>query len=276
MRAFLLAIFSFILSLFSIQPSPSPAQVAQLPAGTSIPSPSPSPTPKPLTFAEMNALYGPCVNLPTLMYHHIQPADQAAAKSQTGLTVTPETFRTQLEYLRSKSYNPITPTQLAAFFSAGTPLPAQSVLLTFDDAYADFASFAAPILQELGFPATVFVPTGLLENPDYMSWSDLSRLSGNFHFGNHTWSHKNVAATMEVIQNEISLADTQLSDRGFNSPKIFAYPYGLANANAQKVLTDLGYQLAFTTQPGRVLCTKQRLALPRIRIGNSPLTNYGL
>ena len=42
---------------------------------------SPSPTPKPLTFAEMNALYGPCVNLPTLMYHHIQPADEAGATS---------------------------------------------------------------------------------------------------------------------------------------------------------------------------------------------------
>jgi len=210
------------------------------------------------------------------MYHHIQPLELAAPKNQSGLTVAPNTFRQHLEYLRSSNYTPITPTNLAAFFNAGTPLPPKPILLTFDDAYADFATSAAPILQEFGLTATVFVPTGLLENPDYMSWSNLTGLSGSFHFGNHTWSHKNVAGTMEVIRNEISLADTQLADRGFNSPKIFAYPYGLANANAQKILQDLGYQLAFTTQPGRILCAKQRLALPRIRIGNSPLSNYGL
>lgn len=274
MRAFLLAIITFLTSVFFPSVPSATSVPSVIPA--SIPSPTPSPTPKPLTFAEMNQLYGPCVNLPVLMYHHIQPADQAAAKSQTNLTVTPETFRSHLEYLRSKTYNLISPTQLAAFFTAGTPLPPKSVLLTFDDAYADFAAYAAHILQEFGFSATVFVPTGLLENPDYLSWSDLSRLSGNFHFGNHTWSHKNVAATIEVIRNEISLADTQLADRGFNSPKIFAYPYGLANANAQTVLQDLSYQLAFTTQPGRILCAKQRLALPRLRIGNSALANYGL
>lgn len=274
MRTIILAIITFLTSIFF----PSVPSATSVPSviPTSIPSPTPSPTPKPLTFAEMNQLYGPCVNLPVLMYHHIQPADQAAAKSQTNLTVTPETFRSHLEYLRSKTYNLISPTQLAAFFTAGTPLPPKSVLLTFDDAYADFAAYAAPILQEFGFPTTVFTPTGLLDNPDYLSWSDLSRLSGNFHFGNHTWSHKNVATTIEVIRNEISLADTQLADRGFNSPKIFAYPYGLANANAQAVLQDLSYQLAFTTQPGRILCTKQRLALPRLRIGNSALANYGL
>ncbi|OGY19015.1 MAG: hypothetical protein A2784_00340 [Candidatus Chisholmbacteria bacterium RIFCSPHIGHO2_01_FULL_48_12] len=274
-----MAKFPFLLlGLFLVLTILSQPSVPSATPPSVIPSPilTPSPTPKPLTFAEMNTLYGPCVNLPALMYHHIQPQEEAAAKNQTNLTVTPETFRSHLEYLRSKIYNPISPTDLAAFFNTGAPLPAKPVLLTFDDAYADFAAYTAPILQEFGFPATVFTPTGLLDNPDYLSWSDLSRLSGNFHFGNHTWSHKNVAATIEVIRNEISLADTQLANRGFNFPKTFAYPYGLANANAQAVLQDLGYQLAFTTQPGRVLCTKQRLALPRLRIGNSPLTNYGL
>src|SRR3989344_2007815 len=71
--------------------------------------------------------------IPSPMYHHNQPQEEAAAKIQTNLTVTPETFRSHLEYLRSKIYNPISPTDLAAFFNTGAPLPAKPVLLTFDD-----------------------------------------------------------------------------------------------------------------------------------------------
>ena len=95
-------------------------------------------------------------------------------------------------------------------------------------------------------------------------------------FANHTWSHKNVTGnSLDVVEKEITTADTQLTDHGLNSPKTFAYPYGPATAAAENYLNSLGYKIAFTTTPGSTLCKKQRLALPRIRVGNSPLSNYG-
>ena len=226
----------------------------------------------------MNALYGPCAYVPTVMYHHVRDMEAAKTKNQTSLTVAPDTFRNQMEYIKTRGYTTIAPNDLINFFDAGISLPSKPIFLTFDDAYEDFGSVASPIIRELGFRAIVFVPTGLVENPDYLTWNKISELNGwgTLYFANHTWSHRNVAASEEVDHREISTADTQLSDRGLNPNKVFAYPYGFATAVGQAILRELNYRLAFTTTPGSILCKGQRLALPRIRIGNAPLSSYGL
>lgn len=239
------------------------------------PSPSPSPTPRPLTFDEMNKLYGPCVRLPTLMYHHVQSKEMAIAKKQTGLTVYTDVFKTQMEYLKNKGYNMATMSDLINFFDDGASIPTKSVLITFDDGYKDFFTDAYPILSDISFHSTIYIPTGLMQNPEYLTWDEIRSMNPWVVFGNHTWSHKSVVTQEKVMMNEISTADTQLSDHGLNNPKTFAYPYGPENINAENYLNSLGYKLAFTTRPGNILCKKQRLNLPRIRVGNNPLSNYG-
>lgn len=245
------------------------------PIPTVVPSPSPSPTPRPLTFSELNALYGPCVRLPVLMYHHIQSKEAAVAAKQTSLSVYTDVFKSQMEYLKSKNYTTATMTDLVNFFDSGVPIPAKSVLLTFDDGYQDFFTDAYPILSGLQFHATMFVPTGLIQNPGYLTWGEISSMNPWILFGNHTWSHKSVLAAASVMEKEISTADTQLSEHSLNSPKVFAYPYGPDNLTSENYLNSLGYKAAFTTTPGNVLCKKQRFNLPRIRIGNTTLSYYG-
>jgi len=252
----------------------TPEKIAQnYPSST----PTPTPTPKPLSFTEMNALYGPCVGLPTLMYHHVQDAAAAKEKNQSGLTVTTETFREQMKYLKERGYQSVYMSDLVNFFAGTGRVPAKSILITFDDAYDDFAINAAPILREFGFKATLFVPTGLIDNPGYLSWQTLKDLAGagDILFANHTWSHRNVGADKAEVEREITTADLQLEEKGLNTPKIFAYPYGLESANAKTILQSLGYKLAFTTRPGSTLCQKQSLDLPRIRIGNVSISSYG-
>jgi peptidoglycan/xylan/chitin deacetylase (PgdA/CDA1 family) len=241
------------------------------------PSPTPTPTPRPLTFAEMNALYGPCVYLPVLMYHHVQEMEVAKQANQTSLTVTTDVFRAQMQYLKNSGYTTVSPVNIISFFDSGAAVGKKSVLITFDDGYADFSLNALPILREFGLTATVFIPTGLVGNPGYLSWQQIGdAASSGIFFGNHTWSHKNVKQPFDVLQKEITTADTQLSERGTNSPKIFAYPYGFSSTDAEKILSSLNYSLAFTTKHGGTLCKKQRYDLPRIRIGNSSLSAYGL
>jgi len=237
-------------------------------------SPTPTPTPKPLTFSEMNELYGPCVHLPVLMYHRVQTEESAKADKETSISVFTDYFEKQMQYLKDKGYNVMTMQNLVDFFDNGTKIPTKSVLLTFDDAYEDFYTDALPILQKMNFPATVFVPTGLVNNPGYLTWDQM--ISGsNILYVNHTWSHKNVGVDTKTMEYEISTADTQLRDHNQNSPKIFAYPYGLDNVVSEKYLGSLGYKAAFTTVPGSILCEKQRFNLPRIRIGNASLSAYG-
>lgn len=243
---------------------------------TLVPSPTPSPTPKPLTFAEMNSLYGPCVYLPTLMYHHVQDMEVAKEKKQTGLTVDTQTFKSQIQYLKDKGYQTVGFSDLINFFDSGAVIPNKSILITFDDGYDDFYLNALPILKEFGFKASVFIPTGLMGNPGYMLWEQITDANNaGYYFGNHTWSHKNVLQAKDVVEKEITLGDSLLSERGLNNLKVFAYPYGFSNNYSEEILTRLGYKIAFTTKPGSTLCKKLRFDLPRIRIGNTSISSYG-
>lgn len=252
--------------------SPTPSSL------TSTPAPLPTPTPHPPTLQELNSRFGPCVHLPVLMFHHIQPEAQAKVNKQTGLTVDTTDFAKDLEYLKQKNYTVIPPQSLINFFDNGTPLPAKPVMLTFDDAYRDFYTDAYPLLSQHHFFATLFVPTGLVENPDYVSWDNLKSManSGLLLAANHTWSHHGMKTQASTVDKEITLADTQLSNHDLNSPKVFAFPYGTVGPYAISFLESHGYRLAFTTQHGFYQCKQQRLTLPRIRIGNAPLSSYGL
>jgi peptidoglycan/xylan/chitin deacetylase (PgdA/CDA1 family) len=259
----------------------APSQMADLlasPSATPVVSPTPTPTPRPPTFAELNAQYGPCAIVPTLMYHHVQDEATAKADGHAQLTVATPNFRGQMEYLRDHGYSVITMAQLLAFFDQGTALPKKSVLLTFDDGYDDMASDAWPILQELHFPATWFIPTGLMENAGYLRWSQIKDIaqSGLVLMANHTWSHHTMAGSVAAENKEIDTAKTQLAERGLDTPHVFAYPYGTVGKNSTDVVTQAGYTLAFTTRHGSTLCKGQRLILPRIRIGNARLSSYGL
>ena len=53
------------------------------------------------------------------------------------------------------------------------PLPDRAVLVTFDDAYADFATWAWPALRRHGVPATMFVPTAYPDTDRTFWWDRL-------------------------------------------------------------------------------------------------------
>ena len=205
-----------------------PLQRVPIPPAATPPvaSVSATPTPtkqKPLTFEEMNRLYGPCINLPVLMYHHVEAIETAKENNRAGLDVPPERFNEQMKYLIAKGYVSIVPQDLVNFFDNEMKLPSKPVLITFDDGYVDNGDEAFPIMKSLGVKGTIYIPTGLMDNFDYLTWAKIDEMksSGIITFGNHTWSHKNVGGSHDTVTKEITTADTQLSDHGLNSLKTF-------------------------------------------------------
>jgi peptidoglycan/xylan/chitin deacetylase (PgdA/CDA1 family) len=226
----------------------------------------------------MNQRYGPCVSVPILMYHHIEDLDAAKEAGHASLTVSVEYFKKHLDYLKEKGYTTILPVDLINFFDKGVVLPAKPVMITFDDGYEDNGAEMYQALLAKGMKGVIFIPTGLMDNPGYLSWSKIAEMngSGSVYFGNHTWSHRNVGGSVSVVEYEAKTADGQLAEKGLNSLKVFAYPYGIENGRAVSILQNLGYKLAFTTVYGRVQCEKRRFELPRIRVGNTNLSTCGL
>ena len=96
-------------------------------------------------------------SVPILMYHAVAEHPPASTRR---LSVTPRSLEEQLAYLVGHGFTGMTFSDLADAFRTGKAVPKRSVVLTFDDGYADFAREAWPILRRYEFPATVFVTTG--------------------------------------------------------------------------------------------------------------------
>ena len=80
-------------------------------------------------------------------------------------------FTQQMVHL-ARHYHVIGMKQLLDAVENGAQRPQRPALITFDDAYADFAEIAWPILQRLGLPATMFVPTAYPDHPERVFWPD--------------------------------------------------------------------------------------------------------
>lgn len=107
--------------------------------------------------------------LAVLTYHRVAEPDD---RLYPGLiSATPTVFAEQMAWL-ARRRRVITLAELLERREDGQALPARSVLITFDDAYADLAAHAWPVLQRHGLAATVFVPTAYADDPGRAFWWD--------------------------------------------------------------------------------------------------------
>lgn len=80
-----------------------------------------------------------------------------------------QTFREQMLFVKSE-LNPIHLDEFLEALESGKQLPDNSVLITFDDGYADNYEVAFPILEELGLSAVFFLPTHRLQTRRLEWW----------------------------------------------------------------------------------------------------------
>jgi colanic acid/amylovoran biosynthesis glycosyltransferase len=98
-----------------------------------------------------------------LAYHRIGNPSQAPPGM---VSATPRGFERQMRALASWAC-PVSLEQMLV-----GRLPPRAVAVTFDDAYADFAEQAWPVLRRHGIPVTLFVPTAYPGSPGVRFWWD--------------------------------------------------------------------------------------------------------
>lgn len=227
---------------------------------------------------------GFCLHVPVLLYHHIQPQSIAQEKGQTSLTVDNGIFDQQMGYLAGKGYHTISAEELVNALVTHSQLPANSIVITLDDGYLDNYVYAYPVLQKYRVIANLMVPTGLLGNTSganaYFTWDQLKEMvgSGLLFAYNHTWSHFAMGAgPAEKDIFEIKTAQQQLQEHLGKAFPLFVYPYGSGQTVAwvQQLVKENGFLAAFSTLGGSYSCDSNAMALPRVHIGNAPMSSYG-
>jgi len=91
-----------------------------------------------------------------LCYHSISIDDEHEWSG--AYSMSPALLESRFRMLRAGGYNVLPLTDAVRRLYEGT-LPPRSVVLTFDDGMFDFHARAWPLLQEFGFPATVYLTT---------------------------------------------------------------------------------------------------------------------
>jgi len=198
-------------------------------------------------------------SLRVLMYHKVSRGFRPE------LSVRTESFRRQQKFL-AEHFDVISLDQLEACLRAQTLLPANAVLLTFDDGYRNNLSEAYPILKEFGHRAVIFIPTDYvggrtlhhdrhLVRPDpVLAWSEIKSALDVFEVGSHGCSHRILKGLPREEQIREVCTSKQILETSLGvRVRAFAYPNGSASDfddTTEKIVSEAGYRFCFTTIAG--------------------------
>jgi len=210
------------------------------------------------------------VKLPTLMFHHVGDTPAGADEIRTGLTVSADEFDAMMAYLAQAGYHTVTQRQLFRALFYGEALPAQPVMLTFDDGYQDNFSVAAPILEKYKLTATFYVVTDQIASGEYMTWDQVTELDRRgMDIGSHTCSHPDLTQLSAAeLRHELGDASAAIVSHIGHPVYWLSYPAGSYDVDVTKYTKQAGYLLAVTTESGETQSSDAALAIMRYRVRN--------
>jgi peptidoglycan/xylan/chitin deacetylase (PgdA/CDA1 family) len=182
------------------------------------------------------------------------------------LAVTPDALHAQLSQLVGRGY------AAATFTTAVTRGGGRTLAVTFDDGYRSVLELAFPVLQQLGLPGTVYVPTAWPGQQRPMrwpgidqwvgspwedelrplSWDELRRLANaGWEIGSHTRTHPHLTELPAPLLDEELAVSRRDCERALGGPcTSIAYPYGDVDARVVQAARRAGY-LAGAALPRR-------------------------
>lgn len=203
-----------------------------------------------------------------LIYHHV------ATDTPRVTSVTPTELRAHLQYLRDQQFDVIGLDVLIDALKTGKPVPDNAVVITFDDSYANNFTAAHPILQEFGYPYTIFISPGSIDKADgpLLNWQQVKQMSDDgVLVANHAMWHEHMAHPQagesnadwrERMKQSILQAEAAIQQHTGQNHKWLAYPYGEYSAELEQLVTELGF-IGIGQHSGAINNTSPLSRLPR-------------
>jgi peptidoglycan/xylan/chitin deacetylase (PgdA/CDA1 family) len=227
----------------------------------------------------------PATLIPILMYHRVAPSGTPGTRPWR---LHPDEFEQQLRLMRDRGYQTLTFDQWRIASDRHQPIPARSVMLTFDDGYADFTAYALPLLEKYGFDATMFIVTDLVgktnrwderfgETLELMDWPTIRQIqSRGIEIGSHSSNH---SPLIELSPAELTrdLCRSRMSFHENLSMEVrsVCYPWGLYDTGVSTIAGACGFRYGVTTDDWKASFNDDFLRLPRIEVrGDKSLADF--
>ena len=206
------------------------------------------------------------VGVPVLYYHSVDPSEA------NEVIISPEKLREELTFIKDSGYTTLTMSELNDYILNNAPIPEKSIVITFDDGYADNYANAFPILKELDMKATIFVISNFTDNDGYyMTSQQIKEMSDyGIDIQSHTASHAHLnQLTYEEQLNELKTSKEKLESITEKPVISIAYPFGDYDDNTILASKEAGYSLSFNTNRGLSDRNDNPLTLNRIYVSSA-------
>ena len=223
------------------------------------------------------ALLQPAKAAVMLIYHHV------ASDTPRVTSVTAAEFRGHLQHLKDNQFQVIGLDVLIRQLQQGEPIADNAVVITFDDSYENNFTTAHPILQEFGYPYTIFISPGSIDKGDgpLLSWQQVKQMSDDgVLVANHAMWHEHMAKPepnetkaqwLERMQQSILAAEDKIEQVTGQRHQWLAYPYGEYSAELEQLVRKLGF-IGIGQHSGAINNNTVLSRIPRFRLPVNMLT----
>lgn len=205
------------------------------------------------------------VGVPILMYHQFTTRPEGEDGWLKANYAYIDDFNAQMAYLAESQFYLPTWDELSAFIDGKLYVPRLSAVVTDDDADQTWLDLAVPVVNEHGIMTTSFVITSARQAESPSPYVLQRSHTNDMHSAGDNGQGRIVNWTLDEI-----VADMETSAEILGAKEVMAYPYGHYNDTAKQALTQAGFEMARTVDPGYVRVGTDKLALPTMRM------NYGM
>ena len=213
-----------------------------------------------------------------VMYHRV--INKSENEGIHGTYIYENIFREHMKYLKDNNFSVITFEDLNNIgWRNRFDKNKKYIIITFDDGYVDNYELAFPILKEFNFKATIF----LMGESTYNEWDVKADGEKSFplmsvemikemqdygiEFGAHTFNHPKLnKLSNDEIKHQIVDVKKPLEEKIGREIITFAYPYGILNDYAKKMVEEAGYTFGVATDSGSVCLSDDLYQIRRIAI----------
>jgi peptidoglycan/xylan/chitin deacetylase (PgdA/CDA1 family) len=172
--------------------------------------------------------------------------------------VAPERFERQISWLRRLGMHSVPAEELIAFHAGATEtLPRRTIVLAADDGFRDAV---VALGRHADLRPYLFVPTAAaggsatwMGGGAIASWDELVAVAARgAEIGSHTRTHASLPGLdLEPLVDELESSLREVRARIPRASAMLAYPHGRNDETVRRVANEVGYQIAFSTDPGR-------------------------